>query len=100
MGITVTLEDRQALVVKPLSSIPLSSVPVEVVHLSDSKGDNLLDIYQILKDVSFNRMVKTPLVVVVPKPTKVGESLEPNRNRPMDVEPPIAEDALMTKEKG
>jgi hypothetical protein len=97
---TVTLEDRELLVVKPLSSVPLSSIPTKIVHLSNSEGDNPLYINQILKDVAFKRMVEKPLAVVVLELTKLAESLEPNHSRPMDVGPPTIEDTLMTEEKG
>ena len=59
-----------------------------------------MDIDQILKDVAFKRMVESLLAEVVLEPTKEGESLKPNRSEPMDVEPLIAEDALVIEEKG
>jgi hypothetical protein len=92
---TVTFEDSQALMVRPLSS-----VPAKVVHLSDSEVDQPLDIDQILKDVAFKRMVETPLTMVAPEPTKVGESSKPNYSEPMDMEPPTVKDALITEERG
>lgn len=54
----VTPEDYELLAMMPLSSAPSSSVPGEIVHLSDSDGDNSLSINQILKDVAFKRMVE------------------------------------------
>jgi hypothetical protein len=53
-----------------------------------------------LKDVAFKRMVETPLTMVAPEPTKVGESSKPNYSEPMDMEPPTVKDALITEERG
>ncbi|KAB8396286.1 hypothetical protein FH972_024828 [Carpinus fangiana] len=62
----VTPDDFEPLAVMPLSSASSSSVPSEIVHLSDSDGDNSLNINQILKDVAFKRMVGELLLVLVP----------------------------------
>jgi hypothetical protein len=91
----------------PLSSAPSSSILGEIVHLSNSDGDNSLNINQILKDAAFKRMVEELIAVVVPEPTNVGESsvfFEPNCGgpvvKPMDVKFPVAETTLVTNKNG
>jgi hypothetical protein len=91
----------------PLSSTPSSSILGEIVHLSNSDGDNSLNINQILKNVAFKRMVEEPVAVVVPELTNVGESsvsYEPNRGgpivKPVDVKFLVAETTLVTNKNG
>ncbi|KAB8396284.1 hypothetical protein FH972_024826 [Carpinus fangiana] len=95
------------LAVMPLSSTPSSSIPGEIVHLSNFDGDNSLNVNQILKDVAFKRMVEEPLIVVVPEPTSVGESSVSSEHNcsgpifePMDVKFPVAKTTLVTDKNG